>query len=60
MNAVLSHVVDPALRTVLEAGIGYFFKVSECEIVYRIMCLMMKNLFMNDSSEIHRDWNRYF
>ena len=30
METVLSHVVDPALKTVLEAGIGYFFKVSEC------------------------------
>ena len=29
METVLSHVVDPALKTVLEAGIGYFFKVSE-------------------------------
>ena len=25
---MLSHVVDPALKTVLEGGIGYYFKVG--------------------------------
>lgn len=28
LNTVLSNVVDPALKTVLEGGIGYFFKVG--------------------------------
>ena len=30
METVLSHVIDPALKTVLEGGIGYYFKVSYC------------------------------
>lgn len=29
MEGVLSHVVDPALKTVLAAGVAFFFKVCD-------------------------------
>lgn len=29
MEGVLSHVVDPALKTVLAAGVAFYFKVCD-------------------------------